>query len=161
MWHFYSGKCVGINDDMLPKKWGLTNIYRSGSQLGESPINIHPSMSTIENGHTRCHPKHRPPGIIGKYVGAFLVVTMTGWEEAHTPFGLHRAGLLTSLYYARQSCLTKCYHVFNKKHLLYGVQMDKLKPFAMEKDSVCEHGYHKFSTRSWITNNDRKLYLHK
>lgn len=40
-----------------------------------------------------------------------------GRGGTHTPFGLHGAGLLTSLYSARQSCLTKCYHVFNKKHL--------------------------------------------
>lgn len=26
--------------------------------------------------------------------------------------------------------------------------MDKLKPFAMEKDMICEYGYHKFSIRS-------------
>lgn len=24
----------------------------------------------------------------------------------------------------------------------------------MEKDSVCEHGYHKFSTRSWSQQDD-------
>lgn len=46
-------------------------------------------MSTIGKGHTRffaqrAATKNRPPGIIGKYVGAFLVVTMTGGEEVHT-----------------------------------------------------------------------------